>query len=167
MLERVLERGLELALSAQSQDAEGDARDLLHQAIKLFEQAADAGTSDTALLAAEYKAKAVCQEAPPHLPDLVEALALTGPLGHVKEAVVGQVLRRPRRPLLLDGLAVVVDEDNITAFKFKAGVNYEASESLDVYGELWGQTFDDFTIGTLEFEDCGMAGVSLGLRYKL
>ena len=58
----MLERGLELALSAQSQDMEEDARDLLQQAIKIFEQAADAGTSDTALLAAEYKAKAVRQE---------------------------------------------------------------------------------------------------------
>ena len=64
-------------------------------------------------------------------------------------------------------VAVVVDDDNITSFKFKAGVNYAADENLDVYGELWGQTFDDFTIGTLQFEDCGMAGISLGLRYKL
>jgi outer membrane autotransporter protein len=67
----------------------------------------------------------------------------------------------------IGNVAVVVDDDNITAFKFKAGVNYEASENIDVYGELWGQAFDDFTIGTLEFEDCGMTGVSLGLRYKL
>ena len=67
----------------------------------------------------------------------------------------------------IGNVAVVVDDDNITAFKFKAGVNYEASENIDVYGELWGQAFDDFTIGALEFEDCGMTGVSLGLRYKL
>jgi len=67
----------------------------------------------------------------------------------------------------IGNVAVVVDDDNITAFKFKAGVNYEATENLDVYGELWGQTFDDFTIGTLQFEDCGMTGISLGLRYKL
>ena len=64
-------------------------------------------------------------------------------------------------------VATIVDDDNITAFKLKTGVNYEATENLDVYGELWGQGFDDFTIGTLEFEDCGMTGVSLGLRYKL
>ena len=64
-------------------------------------------------------------------------------------------------------VAIIVDDDNITAFKLKTGVNYEATENLDVYGELWGQGFDDFTIGTLEFEDCGMTGVSLGLRYKL
>ena len=64
-------------------------------------------------------------------------------------------------------VAVIVDDDNITAFKLKAGVNYEASENLDVYGEVWGQAFDDFTIGTLQFKDCGMAGLSLGLRFKL
>ena len=67
----------------------------------------------------------------------------------------------------IKSVAVVVDDDNITSFKFKAGVNYAADENLDVYGELWGQTFDDFTIGTLQFEDCGMAGISLGLRFKL
>ena len=64
-------------------------------------------------------------------------------------------------------VAVVVDDDNITALKIKAGLNYEATEDLDIYGEVWGQAFDDFTIGTLEFKDCGMTGVSLGLRYKL
>ena len=67
----------------------------------------------------------------------------------------------------IGSVAVTVDDDNITAFKFKAGVNYEATEDLDIYGEFWGQAFDDFTIGTLEFEDCGMSGVSIGLRYKL
>ena len=64
-------------------------------------------------------------------------------------------------------VSLVVDDDNITSAKFKVGVNYEAAEELDIYGEVWGQTLDDFTIGTLEFEDCGMAGISLGLRYKL
>ena len=67
----------------------------------------------------------------------------------------------------IGSVAVIVDDDNITAFKFKAGVNYEASENIDVYGELWGQAFDDFTIGTLEFEDCGMTEISLRLRFKL
>ena len=67
----------------------------------------------------------------------------------------------------IGSVAVVVDDDNITTSKFKVGVNYAADENLDVYGELWGQTFDDFTIGTLQFEDCGMAGISLGLRFKL
>ncbi len=64
-------------------------------------------------------------------------------------------------------VAVVVDDDDITSAKIKLGVNYESTENLDIYGEVWSQGFDDFTIGTLEFEDCGMTGVSLGLRYKL
>ena len=67
----------------------------------------------------------------------------------------------------IGNVAVVVDDDDITAFKIKAGLNYEASEDVDIYGEVWGQAFDDFTIGTLEFEDCGMTGFSLGLRYRL
>ena len=67
----------------------------------------------------------------------------------------------------IGNVAILVDDDNISAFKFKAGVNYEATENLDIYGEVWGQAFDDFTIGALEFEDCTMSGVSLGLRYKL
>lgn len=67
----------------------------------------------------------------------------------------------------IGNVAVVVDDDNITAVKIKVGVNYQATEDLEMYGEVWGQSFDDFTIGTLEFKDCGMTGVSLGLRYKL
>ena len=67
----------------------------------------------------------------------------------------------------IGSVAVVVDDDDITSAKFKVGVNYEAAEDLDIYGEVWGQAFDDFTIGTLQFEDCGMTGISLGLRFKL
>ena len=67
----------------------------------------------------------------------------------------------------IGNVAVVVDDDDITSAKIKLGVNYESNENLDIYGEVWSQGFDDFTIGTLEFEDCGMAGLSLGLRYKL
>ena len=67
----------------------------------------------------------------------------------------------------IGSVSVIVDDDNISTYKLKAGVNYEASEQLDVDGELWAQGLDDFTIGTLEFEDCGIAGASLGLRIKL
>lgn len=67
----------------------------------------------------------------------------------------------------IGSVAVVVDDDDISTFKVKAGVNYEASENIDIYGELWGQAFDDFTIGTLQFQDCGMSGVSLGVRIKV
>ena len=67
----------------------------------------------------------------------------------------------------IGNVAVVVGDDNIIAAKIKVGVNYEATEYFDIYGEVWGQAFDDFQIGTLEFQDCGMSGVSLGLRYRL
>ena len=64
-------------------------------------------------------------------------------------------------------VVVTTGDDNVSTFKVKAGLNYELSKALDVYGELWGQAFDDFTIGSLKFEDCGMSGASLGFRYKL
>ena len=67
----------------------------------------------------------------------------------------------------IGSVAIIVDDDNISTVKIKAGVSYEATEDLDIYGEVWGQAFDDFTIGNLEFVECGMSGVSLGLRYKL
>ena len=65
------------------------------------------------------------------------------------------------------GTTLTAGDDNITTFKLKAGVNYEASEDLDVYGEIWGQAFDDFTIGLIQFSDVSVSGVSLGLRVKL
>ena len=43
------------------------------------------------------------------LPNLIESLARARPLGHVEESVVGEVLRRPRGPKVLDRLAVVID----------------------------------------------------------
>ena len=65
------------------------------------------------------------------------------------------------------GTTLTAGDDNITTFKLKAGVNYEASEDIDVYGEIWGQGFDDFTIGLIQFTDVSVSGASLGLRVKL
>ena len=65
------------------------------------------------------------------------------------------------------GTAVTAGDDNIATAKFKLGVNYEASKDIDVYGEFWGQGFDDFTIGLVEFTDITVSGVSLGIRVKL
>ncbi len=65
------------------------------------------------------------------------------------------------------GTALTAGDDNITTFKLKAGVNYEASENIDVYGEIWGQGFDDFTIGLIQFTDVSVSGASLGLRVKI
>ena len=65
------------------------------------------------------------------------------------------------------GTTLTAGDDNITTFKLKAGVNYEASEDIDVYGEIWGQGFDDFTIGLIQFTDVSVSGASIGLRVKL
>ena len=67
----------------------------------------------------------------------------------------------------IGGTAVTAGDDNISTAKFKVGVNYEAAENMDVYGEFWGQAFDDFTIGLIQFTDITTSGVSLGIRVKL
>ena len=64
-------------------------------------------------------------------------------------------------------VAVTVNDDDITSYKFKAGVNFEATDTLDVYGEIAAHALDDFTIGTLDFEDCGMSSAVIGLRIKI
>ena len=65
------------------------------------------------------------------------------------------------------GTNITAGDDNIATAKLKLGVNYEASEDMDIYGELWGQGFDDFTIGLITFTDVSVSGVSLGFRVKL
>ena len=39
----------------------------------------------------------------------------------------------------IGNVAVVVDDDDITSAKIKLGVNYESTENLDIYGEVWSQ----------------------------
>ena len=58
-------------------------------------------------------------------------------------------------------------DDSVTTTRLNAGLNYVASNNLDIYGELWGQTYEDFTIGTLTFDAETTTGVSLGVRFKL
>ena len=65
------------------------------------------------------------------------------------------------------GTSITAGDDNIATAKFKVGVNYEATDNMDVYGELWGQGFDDFTIGLIQFTDVTVSGVSLGIRVKI
>ena len=60
--------------------------------------------------------------------------------------------------------AATSGDDNIATAKVKLGVNYEASEDMEIFGELWGQGFDDFTIGLITFTDVSVSGVSLGFR---
>ena len=65
------------------------------------------------------------------------------------------------------GTTVTAGDDSITTVRLRAGVNYEVSEDFDVYGELWSQGFDDFTIGLIQFTDVSTTGASLGIRVKL
>ena len=65
------------------------------------------------------------------------------------------------------GTSITAGDDNIATAKLKLGVNYEASEDMDIYLESWGQAFDDFTIGLVTFTDVSVSGVSLGFRVKL
>jgi opacity protein-like surface antigen len=67
----------------------------------------------------------------------------------------------------IGGTAVTAGDDNISTAKFKVGVNYEADENMDLYGEFWGQAYDDFTIGLIQFTDITTSGVSLGIRVRL
>ena len=62
---------------------------------------------------------------------------------------------------------LVVGDDNISSVIGRVGMSYKASEKVNVYAEGWALAFDDFSIGTVEFYDCGMTGASLGLRIRL
>ena len=62
---------------------------------------------------------------------------------------------------------VTAGDDDILTAKVKLGVTYEASKNIDVFGELWGQGFDDFTIGLIQFTDFTVSGASVGVRVRL
>ena len=59
-----------------------------------------------------------------------------------------------------------VEDDTISTFLGKLGITYQATENIDIYGEGWLQSYDDFTIGTVKFSDVTSTGVSLGARIK-
>tara|TARA_Y100001968_G_scaffold79156_1_gene70448 strand:+ start:119 stop:742 length:624 start_codon:yes stop_codon:yes gene_type:complete len=63
-------------------------------------------------------------------------------------------------------ISLSAGDDNITSAVFKAGVSYHANEQMDIYGEVWGQAYDDFTIGSYIYSDCGVGGMTLGARLK-
>ena len=65
------------------------------------------------------------------------------------------------------GTSITAGDDDILTAKVKLGLNYEASRDVDIYGELWGQGFDDFTIGLIQFTDITVSGASVGIRVKL
>ncbi len=65
------------------------------------------------------------------------------------------------------GVVTKKGDDSVFTARINGGLNYEATKNIDIFGEVWGQTFGDFTIGTLTLEGGNMTGASLGLRYKL
>ena len=73
--------------------------------------------------------------------------------------------------LLVSGVKVSASVDDITTVKVKLGVNYEATDNLDIYGELYNAAIEDIkgTTGGTSYtlKDASATGISLGLRYKL
>ena len=67
----------------------------------------------------------------------------------------------------INNTIVRAGDENVTSTILKVGLNYEASENIDIYGELWGQDFQTFEIGLIDFVDVTAAGASLGIRVKL
>ncbi len=64
-------------------------------------------------------------------------------------------------------IVISATDDNVSTLLFKFGVTYAASEKVDVYGETWGQAYDDFQIGNVVFSDCVSSGASLGVRVRM
>ena len=67
----------------------------------------------------------------------------------------------------IGSVAVTVGDDEVTTLAGKLGMTYEASEKVDIYGEGWIHSYDDFTIGAISFTDCVSTGLSVGLRVKI
>ena len=57
-------------------------------------------------------------------------------------------------------------DDNISSAKIALGVNYKANENFDIYGEYSAQAYDDFTIGSYTYTDCGLVALTIGTRIK-
>tara|TARA_Y100001978_G_C23698201_1_gene438978 strand:+ start:3470 stop:4081 length:612 start_codon:yes stop_codon:yes gene_type:complete len=81
-------------------------------------------------------------------------------------AGIGTATVNVNQAVHVDSTILPVGDDNVGTFKFKAGLSYAASDKLDVYGEYWGQTIDDFTIGSVTFVDNTISGGSLGVRVR-
>ena len=73
--------------------------------------------------------------------------------------------------LSVSGTKVSASVDDLTSVKFKVGVNYEASDNMDIYGELYRATLEDVSVTsggtTYTLEDSSANGISVGIRYKL
>ena len=66
------------------------------------------------------------------------------------------------------GLAnITVGNDTVSSLKGAIGVSYYSSDDLDVYGEVWVKSYEDFTIGAIKFLDGATSGATIGLRVKI
>ena len=73
--------------------------------------------------------------------------------------------------LSVGGTKVSASVDDITSVKVKVGVNYEATDNVDIYGEVYGAAIEDISITsagtTYTLKDASSSGISVGIRYKL
>ena len=61
-------------------------------------------------------------------------------------------------------VSIVVADENITTYLGKLGVSYPVSDKFDVYGEGWLKYYEDFTLGTIDFNDVSAIGATIGGR---
>ena len=57
-------------------------------------------------------------------------------------------------------------DKTVTSTSLKVGVNFRASDSVDVYTELWGQSYGDFAIANQSYKRMAATGATLGARIK-
>ena len=57
-------------------------------------------------------------------------------------------------------------DENISSAKVAIGINYGGLENIDIYGEYSAQGYDDFTIGSYTYTDCGLVALTIGTRFK-
>lgn len=71
----------------------------------------------------------------------------------------------------IEGVKAKASKDGLTSVKFKLGVNYAASDNLDIFGEAYRAITEDITQTvedtTVTVKDLSVSGILLGLRYKL
>ena len=63
-------------------------------------------------------------------------------------------------------VAVTVGDDDVTTGSAKLGITYAGNEKFDIYGEVWGETYSDFSVGSLLFENVSTSGITLGTRIR-
>ena len=57
-------------------------------------------------------------------------------------------------------------DDSVSTTEYKLGLTVATSDTIDIYGEVWGQTYDDWKVGNKLYKDSFTAGVTLGTRIR-